>query len=80
MMADHYGVATENILVTRGSSEGIDLLMRTFCSAGKDNVLLTPPAFEMYQIFASLQAADVVKVQLRAENNFAVDTPEVLRA
>ncbi len=80
LMADHYGVATENILVTRGSSEGIDLLMRTFCSAGKDNVLLTPPAFEMYQVFASLQAAGIVKVPLRAESNFAVDTPAVLRA
>ena len=80
MMAEHYGVAVENVLVTRGSSEGIDLLMRTFCSAGRDNVLLTPPAFEMYQVFASLQSAGIVKVPLRAESNFVVDTPALLRA
>jgi len=79
-LADHYGVAAENLLVTRGSSEGIDLLVRTFCSAGQDNVLLTPPAFKMYQVFASLQGAGIVNVSLRAESNFAVDTPALLRA
>ena len=80
MMAEHYGVAADNVLVTRGSSEGIDLLIRTFCSAGKDKVLLTPPAFEMYQVFASLQGAGIVNVSLPAESNFAVDTPALLRA
>ncbi len=80
MMADHYGVAAENVLVTRGSSEGIDLLIRTFCSAGQDNVLITPPAFEMYQVYASIQGARTVNVPLRAENNFAVDADALLSA
>ena len=79
-MADHYGVTPENVLVTRGSSEGIDLLIRTFCSAGKDNVLLTPPVFGMYQVYASIQGASIVNVLLRAENNFALDTAAVLSA
>ena len=80
MMARHYGVAAENVLVTRGSSEGIDLLIRTFCSAGQDNVLLTPPAFEMYQVFASIQGAKIVSVPLQAERVFAVDTGALLNA
>ena len=78
LMAGYYGVAESNVLVTRGSSEGIDLLMRTFCSAGRDNILLTPPAFEMYQVYASIQGAGTIAVPLQAENDFAVDTDALL--
>ena len=42
-LAGHYGVGADDVLVTRGSSEGIDLLVRAFCSAGQDSVLVTPP-------------------------------------
>ncbi len=80
LMADHYGVATENVLVTRGSSEGIDLLVRSFCSAGQDSVLLTPPVFGMYQVYASVQGAQTVMVPLRAERDFALDPDALLRA
>jgi histidinol-phosphate aminotransferase len=79
-MANYYGVAADNILVTRGSSEGIDLLIRTFCSAGRDNVLLTPPVFEMYQVYASVQGARTISVPLRADRDFAVDTDALLAA
>ncbi len=79
-MAAHYGVAAENVLVTRGSSEGIDLLIRTFCSAGHDSVLLTPPVFDMYQVYASIQGASIIDVPLRAENDFALDTTALLSA
>ncbi len=80
MMAAHYGVAVENVLVTRGSSEGIDLLIRTFCTAGQDNVLLTPPVFDMYQVYASIQGAQINKVPLLAKDDFAVDTGTLLAA
>jgi len=79
-MADHYGIAPENVLVTRGSSEGIDLLIRAFCSAGQDNVLLTPPVFDMYEVYASIQGARIVNVPLRADNNFALGTKALLSA
>jgi len=79
-MAGHYGVAAENVLVTRGSSEGIDLLMRTFCAAGRDQVLLTPPVFDMYQVYASIQGASIINVPLHPGNNFALDTTALLAA
>jgi histidinol-phosphate aminotransferase len=78
LMAGYYGVAEDNVLVTRGSSEGIDLLMRTFCSAGRDNVLLTPPAFEMYQVYASIQGTRAISVPLQADRGFAVNTDLLL--
>jgi histidinol-phosphate aminotransferase len=79
-MAACYGVAADNVLVTRGSSEGIDLLIRTFCSAGQDNVLLTPPVFDLYQVYASVQGARTICVPLRADRDFAVDTDALLAA
>lgn len=80
LMADHYGVAAENVLVTRGSSEGIDLLVRSFCSAGEDNILQTPPVFGMYQVYASVQGARTINVPLRIESKFTVDTRALLSA
>jgi len=79
-LATYYGVATDNILVTRGSSEGIDLLLRTFCSAGKDTVLLTPPVFELYEIYATVQGAGCICVPLQSERDFALDTDALLSA
>lgn len=79
-MADFYGVSADNILVTRGSSEGIDLLIRAFCCAERDDILLTPPAFEMYQVYASIQGAGTVSVPLQADNDFAVDVEALLGA
>ena len=40
-----YGVTDASLLVTRGTSEGIDLLVRAFCRPCVDNVLVTPPTF-----------------------------------
>lgn len=79
-LADFYGVATQNVLVTRGSSEGIDLLIRTFCRPGQDRVLVTPPAFSLYEIYASVQGAGTVAIPLDADRDFALDTQAVIDA
>lgn len=79
-MAAWYGVSADNVLATRGSSEGIDLLFRAFCSAGRDEVLLTPPAFEMYRIYASIQGAGIVDVPLQPDRDFSVNTDALLSA
>jgi histidinol-phosphate aminotransferase len=63
-LADLYGVRSEQILITRGSDEGIDLLTRAFCQAGKDRVLICPPCFGMYALSARIQGAAVIEVPL----------------
>ena len=52
-MAELYGVQPENVLATRGSTEAIDTLIRTFCRAYTDNIVVTPPTFDMYKVYAS---------------------------
>ncbi len=79
-LATLYGVAPAWVLVTRGSDEGIDLLLRTFCRAGQDAILITPPTYGMYIVAAGIQGARTVTVPLIREKNFALDTEAVLRA
>ena len=64
-MAELYGVRPEQLLVTRGSDEGIDLLVRAFCRAGLDGVLIAPPCFGMYAVAARIQNAVLVEEPLR---------------
>lgn len=63
-LAELYGTEPENLLVTRGSDEGIDLLLRVFCRPGVDRVLICPPCFGMYALSARVQGAGVVEAPL----------------
>ncbi len=49
-MAQIYSVPVANTLVGRGSDEAIDLLVRAFCRAGQDSVVITPPTFGFYKV------------------------------
>ena len=79
-LAALYGVSPAQVLVTRGSDEGIDLLLRTFCRAGQDAIITTPPTYGMYTVAAGIQNARVVSVPLILEKNFSLDTDAVIAA
>jgi histidinol-phosphate aminotransferase len=72
-LAEYYGVPREQLLVTRGSSEAIDLLIRCFCAAGRDQILICPPTFGMYEVYAQVQGAKVKSVPLLADQGFELD-------
>jgi histidinol-phosphate aminotransferase len=77
-LARLYGVRAEQLLVGRGSDEAIDLLLRVFCRAGVDNVVICPPTFGMYGVAARIQGAAVRAVPLRADRGFALDEAALL--
>ena len=79
-LAEYYGIEQKQILVTRGSSEAIDVLIRGFCAAGKDKILICPPTFDMYRLYASIQNAGIVRVPLLAARDFALDVDDILKA
>ncbi|MGB5330920.1 MAG: aminotransferase class I/II-fold pyridoxal phosphate-dependent enzyme, partial [Woeseiaceae bacterium] len=62
------------------SSEAIDLLVRTFCRAGKDSVLTTSPSFSMYRHYAEVQGANFLEVATQASDDFAIDVDALLAA
>jgi histidinol-phosphate aminotransferase len=77
-LAALYGVPPGAVLTTRGSDDAIDLLVRAFCRAGQDAVVVCPPSFGMYAVAARLQGAAVIEAPLKKD--FGVDARAIERA
>src|SRR5580658_524839 len=58
------GVAPEHIFLGNGSDECIDLLYRAFCVPGKDNVIINPPTYGMYEVSAHINDVEVRRALL----------------
>lgn len=72
-LAEIYAVEPDRVLVTRGSDEGIDLLVRAFCRAGRDAMVYCPPAFGMYAVAAGIQNAEAISIPLLPDKNWRLD-------
>lgn len=79
-LARYFGCGPDRLLVTRGTSEAIDLLMRAFCRAGQDNVVTTSPTFSMYGHYATVQGAEHRTVNTAEQDDFKVDAGALLAA
>jgi histidinol-phosphate aminotransferase len=78
-LADLYAARSEEIFLGRGTDDAIDALIRTFCEAGRDAVLVCPPTYGVYEVAANLQGARVVEVFTRADEGFEINPEAVLR-
>lgn len=58
------GVATDHIFLGNGSDEALDVLMRTFCEPGRDNIITLPPTYGMYGALAAINNIEVREVIL----------------
>ncbi|HWY97748.1 MAG TPA: histidinol-phosphate transaminase [Bacteroidia bacterium] len=58
------GVMSENIFLGNGSDEAIDILIRAFCNPGKDNIIILPPTYGMYEVAAKINDVKVKSVNL----------------
>jgi histidinol-phosphate aminotransferase len=63
-LSDIKGVPARNIFLGNGSDEAIDILFRSFCNPGKDNVILVPPTYGMYEVSANINDVEARKVPL----------------
>jgi histidinol-phosphate aminotransferase len=61
------GVPIRNIFLGNGSDEAIDILFRSFCNPGVDNVILVPPTYGMYEVSANINDIQTKKVSLTEE-------------
>ncbi|MBL1377361.1 histidinol-phosphate transaminase [Zobellella iuensis] len=64
--AAYAGVAPEQVLVSRGGDEGIELLIRTFCEPGRDKIIICTPTYGMYAISAETNGVGIIDVPLQA--------------
>lgn len=58
------GITAEHIFLGNGSDEAIDILYRAFCEPGRDNVVICPPTYGMYEVSANINDVAVKKVPL----------------
>lgn len=77
-LAEIYGVEPSQLLLTRGSDEGIDLLTRVFCEANEDAILITPPTYGMYEVAANIQGVRIFRVPLEKDSDFALNKENIL--
>ena len=65
--ANYAGVQPENVLVTRGGDEGIELVIRAFCEPNQDAILFCPPTYGMYAVSAETAGVACKTVPLTAD-------------
>ncbi|MEO8443995.1 MAG: histidinol-phosphate transaminase [Gammaproteobacteria bacterium] len=73
-----YGLEPGQLLVTRGSSEAIDVLIRGFCRAGQDSIVICPPTFGMYEVYAQIQGAGVQAIPLDRARGYSLPVDRIL--
>jgi len=69
------GVPAENIFIGNGSDECIDLLYRAFCEPGRDNIIINPPTYGMYEVSANIQGIEIRRANLL--ENFQLDLEKI---
>jgi histidinol-phosphate aminotransferase len=63
-LADIKGVPPQNIFIGNGSDECIDILYRGFCNPSKDNVIICPPTYGMYEVSANINDVEIRRAKL----------------
>jgi histidinol-phosphate aminotransferase len=69
------GIPSEKIFLGNGSDEIIDLCFRIFCRPGLDKALTFTPTYGMYQVSASVNDIQMVKIPL--DENFLINYYDV---
>ena len=69
----------DEVMVTVGGSEGIDMLFRVMLEEG-DEVILPTPCYISYDPIAKMCGAKVVEVELKQENNFRLSARDLKKA
>jgi len=73
--AAYAGVDPEQVLVSRGADEGIELLIRAFCEPGKNAILYCPPTYGMYSVSAETIGVEGRTVAAKAD--WSLDIPAI---
>jgi histidinol-phosphate aminotransferase len=71
-ISNYKGIDPENIFVGNGSDEAIDLLIRAFCEPAKDAIVIFPPTYGVYSVFARTNDVEVISVDQKS--NFTLDS------
>lgn len=76
--ANYANVNAEQVLMTRGADEGIELLVRTFCQPSKDSIAIFTPTYGMYKVTADTH--DVAINELSQKDLEELEVEELVTA
>lgn len=65
-LAIHFGVSLNELTLTNGTDEAIQLLIHTYIDSG-DEVLILRPAYAMYRFYAQLANARIAEIDYRTD-------------
>lgn len=69
VIADYVGVAADNIMITNGSDQGIDLIIRASVNPG-DEAIIPSPSFAMYHQCAKVENLKIIEPKYTREQGF----------
>lgn len=69
-------VRIENILIGNGSDEIIDLVQRVFCEPNEDKIIICPPTYGMYEVYANINNLEIISIPLTED--FQLNTEAIL--
>lgn len=72
------GIPAQHIFIGNGSDECIDLLYRAFCNPGKDNVIIHPPTYGIYEVSAHIHDVEVRRAPLKEDFELDLEAIENL--
>ena len=72
LVADFLGVSPQQLLLTNGADEAIDLLCRAYLEP-QDEIVIVVPTFAMYEVFAQMEDAKVVRVPTGPDFSFPLE-------
>lgn len=69
-------VTIDNILIGNGSDEIIDLVQRVFGEPKEDAVIICPPTYGMYEVYANINNLNLISIPLT--DDFQLNTAAIL--
>lgn len=67
LLAGYSQIPVEQICIGNGSTELIDLVMRTFCTPNQDNILCFSPSDSKVKHFAKMNALEIIELPITPE-------------
>lgn len=68
-IANYAQVDADNLMITNGSDQGMELIFRTFVSAG-NKIVIPSPSFAMFYQVAQVQGAEIIKPKYKSGGDF----------
>lgn len=69
-------VPIEEIILGNGSDEIIDLVIRSFCEPNQDEIIILPPTYGMYQVYANINQVKIKEIPLTEK--FELESKKVM--